>query len=123
MDKPAMLANTMRAEIERLAYALYGLTDAEIRIVEDPNITNGDGDVQIINLEGQIKLNLEDGNVLCERLAGDLNLRVEDAQLKIHQSAFASCRVTMEDGTIACDGVTGNLDLELEDGSVKVDRR
>ena len=35
MDKPAMLINTMHAQIDRLVYDLYGLSDDEIRIVEE----------------------------------------------------------------------------------------
>jgi len=86
----------------------------------DPNITNSEGDVKITNLEGQIKLNVEDGNVHCERLAGDLDLRLEDSQLKIDQSAFTNCRVAMEDGSVQCDAVTGNLNFEVQDGQVKI---
>ncbi len=86
----------------------------------DPNITNSEGDVKITNLEGQIKLNVEDGNVHCERLAGDLDLRLEDSQLKIDQSAFSNCRVAMEDGSVQCDAVTGNLNFEVQDGQVKI---
>ncbi len=38
-DERAMLANTMRAQIDRLMYELYGLTDDEIRIVEEATRT------------------------------------------------------------------------------------
>ncbi len=86
----------------------------------DPNITCGDGNVRIANIDGQIKLYAEDGDVSCERLAGDLNLYLEDGSLKIDQGAFSNCRVAMEDGSAKCNAITGNLDFELEDGQVTI---
>ncbi|MBN2316716.1 MAG: DUF4097 family beta strand repeat protein [Sedimentisphaerales bacterium] len=79
-----------------------------------------DGNVQILNVEGQIQIGSEDGDITCENVVGNVRLDCEDGNATIKKSRVDYLTIRKEDGNIHCDNISGNCDITIEDGNVTI---
>ncbi len=97
--------------------------DGDIQITDiagQLRISHEDGDIKIKNINGQIKVGHEDGDIECENIVGDIDLALEDGKIAIKNGRMTNCRIRLEDGTIRCEDVTGSFDVQFEDSTVSI---
>ncbi|TSA54764.1 MAG: hypothetical protein D4R45_03525 [Planctomycetaceae bacterium] len=96
--------------------------DLQITLPRNTSITlhKEDGNIQIRNLEGQIEIGTENGDILCENVMADVRLVSEDGNVNIKKCRLTNLNIKKEDGNIHCDDISGNCDISLEDGDVTI---
>jgi DUF4097 and DUF4098 domain-containing protein YvlB len=94
--------------------------DLQIVVPENMNLVlnNEDGNIQVKNLEGQIKIDVEDGDVMCENITADVRLASVDGNIDIRKSKLTMLTVKKEDGDVQCDSIIGDCDIQVDDGDV-----
>ena len=94
--------------------------DLQIVVPGNTNLVlnNEDGNVQVKNLEGQIQIDVGDGDIVCENITADVRLVSEDGNIDIRKSKLTGLNVEKEDGNVQCGNISGDCDILVNDGDV-----
>jgi DUF4097 and DUF4098 domain-containing protein YvlB len=96
----------------------------QITVPRNTSLTlhNEDGNIQIRNLEGQIKIGVEDGDITCENVMANVRLTSEDGNVNIKKGRLAGLTIKKEDGNILCDEINGDCNITIEDGDIHIQK-
>lgn len=80
-----------------------------------------DGDVELSNIVAPLtEIVLEDGDVEIDRIQGEIVIDCEDGDVEIVDCQSARARIRAKDGDIVVDRCAGNFEVTLADGTVRL---
>ena len=94
------------------------ISDSEGQIVIDLE----DGDLELENVDSEhIRIRLEDGDMSMTKCEGDIDIEAEDGDILLKACTGVTLGVRVEDGDIGIVDTQGDVDIRAEDGDVKLE--
>ena len=82
-----------------------------------------DGDVELRNIDSVLtEVALEDGDLEIDRIRGELLIECEDGDIELFDCHSERGRVRAEDGDITIDRCTGNFEITIADGDARLSK-
>lgn len=80
-----------------------------------------DGDIDLVNVSSRSTgIQIEDGDISIEGQGGRLSIDGEDGDVVIVESTIPSCSIQLEDGDVRIKRSEGNFDVDVDDGSIRL---
>jgi hypothetical protein len=100
--------------------------DGDVSIVDwngELDLRLEDGDIHLTSIESpRTEIFLEDGDLEISGLQGELLVEAEDGDLEIHDCHSQRGRIEVEDGDVDMIGCEGSFEVVAEDGDIRMAR-